>query len=205
MTFPVELTSVLSGASIGQLRSWRRPPNPLLIPEVALRPRALYSFRDILALRTVVYLRKEVPLQRIRKAYNSLQAFDLTEHPSRYRLTTDGNSVFLVENGSATDLVKNPGQQVLAEVGDIFKPFGNLQGVQVVDFLHPRPRLSVRASRMGGWPTIEGTRVPYDTIADLVAGGDVPPAEVGRYFPTVNPADVPDAVSFADQVKAAAR
>lgn len=203
MSFPVELTSVLSGASKGQLSSWRKPTRPLLVPEIATRPKVLYSFRDVLALRTLVYLRKEVPLQRIRKAFDSLHAWDLTDHPSRYRLTTDGETIFLVDEDGATDLVWSPGQKVLAEIGDVFKPFNNRQGNAVVDFLNPRPRLSVRATRMGGWPTVAGTRVPYDTVANLVAGGDISYSEVSRHFPTVAPEDVPDAVSFDDQVRAA--
>ncbi|MFC9555537.1 DUF433 domain-containing protein [Rhodococcus sp. NPDC056960] len=200
MSFPVELTSILTGASMRQLSDWRKPPNPLVAPEVALRPRVLYSFRDVVALRTLVKLRAEVPLQRIRRAFQSLQKMDLTDHPSRYTLVTDGSSVFLVEGNEATDLVVAPGQRVIASLDDVFKPFTNWKGEGVVDFLHPRPRLEVRETRMGGWPTIRGTRVPYDTVANLVRGGDIPADAVGEYFPTVAPVDVGDAVSFDEQV-----
>ncbi|RJO77593.1 DUF433 domain-containing protein [Nocardia panacis] len=200
MTFPADLTSALTGATLSQLSRWRRGDSPLLVPELGVRPQAQYSFRDLMALRTVVKLRSEVSLQRIRKAFASLQGMDLTEHPSRYTLTTDGVTVFLIEADGATDLVRRPGQRVLATLNDVFAPFTNFRGENVVDFLHPRPRLAVREGRAGGWPTIRDTRVPYDTIARLVANGDVPASAVGDYYPTVQPADVPDAVDFDRQV-----
>lgn len=148
-------------------------------------------------------LRTKVPLQRIRKAFKSLQDLDLTEHPSRYTLTSDGVSVFLVEGNEATDLVLAPGQKVLATLDDVFKPFNNRQGRLVVDFLNPRPRLEVREGRMGGWPTIKGTRVPYNTVANLVAGGDIPADAVSEYYPTVDVRDVRDAVKFDEMVRSA--
>jgi len=200
MSFPADLTSVLTGATMHQLAQWRRGDPPLLTPEHGNRPEVLYSFRDVVALRTIVKLRSQVPLQRIRKAFASLQDLDLTDHPSRYTLFTDGDSVFLVEGEEATDLVKKPGQRVLVTLDDVFRPFLNFRDEEVVDFIHPRPRLEVRETRLGGWPTIIGTRVPYDTVANLVATGDVPADAVSEYFPTVDPGDVDDAVDFGKQV-----
>jgi len=65
------LAAVLSGASEGQLRYWRQSHGdvpPLLTPEHGTRPRALYSYRDVLVARMFAYLRAEVSLQMIRKA-----------------------------------------------------------------------------------------------------------------------------------------
>src|SRR5687767_7712410 len=104
MAFPSALTSILTGASPGQLAKWRQPP-AFFAPEIQTSPRALYSFQDLVALRTFVHIRKKVPLQRIRKALVGLRELDLTEHPSRYQFTTDGETVFLVEDGVAFDLV----------------------------------------------------------------------------------------------------
>ncbi|MDJ0107717.1 DUF433 domain-containing protein [Rhodococcus erythropolis] len=205
LSFPVNLVCTLTGATSGQLAAWRKGPSPLLAPEVAGKPRALYSFRDVVALRTVASLRKEIPLQRIRRAFQSLQDMDLTDHPSRYTLTTDGTSVFLVEGEAVTDLVKSPRQQILVSLEDVFKPFINWKGEKVVDFLNPRPHLEVRETRMGGWPTIRGTRVAYGTIANLVKGGEVSAEYVSEYFPTVSPMDVADAVDFDRQVESVGR
>lgn len=53
MAYPTKMAAALSGATVGQLRGWRqdRGHGPFLAPELQTRPRALYSFRDVLALR----------------------------------------------------------------------------------------------------------------------------------------------------------
>ncbi|MEG9248048.1 DUF433 domain-containing protein [Arthrobacter sp. Soc17.1.1.1] len=199
MAFPVDLTATLSGASVSQLSNWRR--TRLLIPEHASAPRALYSFRDVMALRTVVSLRRDISLQKIRRAFSSLSELSLTDHPSKYSLVTDGSSVYLVEEDEALDLVLRPGQRVVAGLTDIFEPFTNMQGRQVVDFLRPRPHLEVRERRIGGWPTIAGTRVPYDTVSMMVKDGSILPSEVPYYYPSVRAEDVADAVDFDAEVR----
>lgn len=198
MSFPVEVTSVLTGASPSQLAYWRR--TSLLTPEVERRPAALYSFRDLIALRTFVRLREATSLQSIRRALSELDRMDLTEHPAHYQLVSHGNSIVLVEDDRQVDLVAQPGQEVLANLANIFAPFTNRQGRVVVDFRRPRRHLEVREHRMGGWPTIGGTRIPYETIAELAADGSVDPDDVRHYYPTVNAAAVEDAVSFAQEV-----
>lgn len=201
MAFPAELASVLSGASMSQLSHWRSAP-PLLAPEVASKPRALYSFRDIVALRTFVRLRRELPLQRIRTALGTLQDYDLTEHPSSYQLVTDSKTIFLVDGGSeVVDLVKRRGQTVLLSMADVFAPFTNLQGQDVVDFRNPRQHIEVRERRMGGWPTIAGTRVRYDTVALLLDDGSIDAEDAHYYYPSVTPQAALDAADFDSSVR----
>lgn len=203
MSFPVEVTSVLTGATLSQLAHWRK--TSLLEPEVSRRPRALYSFRDLVALRTVVRLRQDTSLQAVRKALAQLERMDLTDHPSRYQLVTQGRSIVLIDADRQIDLVASPGQEVVASLGDVFAPFRTTRGRDVVDFLRPRRSLEVREHRMGGWPTIVGSRIPYDTIAELVADGSVQPGEVSHFYPHIGPRQVRDAVSFAEEVRAVRR
>ncbi|MGW7195559.1 DUF433 domain-containing protein [Streptomyces chryseus] len=191
MSFPVDLTAVLSGASVSQLHSWRR--TELLQPEEQANP-VRYSFRDVVALRTFVYLRSQLPLQRIRKAMDQLRRMDLTDHPASYVLRTEGDSVWLIQDEHSIDLVRRPGQEGLWSLVDVFAPFENMQGREVADLRRPRPHLEVKEQRLGGWPTIQGTRVPFDAVAKLVAGG-VPPRDVARFYPTVG---LPGATDAAD-------
>ncbi|MFE5853526.1 DUF433 domain-containing protein [Streptomyces sp. NPDC056500] len=196
MSFPVDLTAVLSGASVSQLHSWRR--TSLLEPEAQANP-VRYSFRDVVALRTFVYLRSQLPLQRIRKAMEQLKRWDLTDHPAAYVLRTEGDSVFLVQEERAIDLVRRPGQEGIWSLVDVFAPFENMQGRAVADLRNPRPSLEVKEQRLGGWPTIQGTRVPYDAVAKLVTGG-VPAKDVSRFYPTVGVAGASDAADFHQEV-----
>jgi uncharacterized protein (DUF433 family)/DNA-binding transcriptional MerR regulator len=194
---------VLTGASVRQLRHWNR--TRLLVPEVATGSRLRYSFRDVVALRTVVRLRAETSLQRIRRAFTTMPDLDFTEHPSRYRFGTDGHTIALAdEDGHLVDLLASPGQYEIISLADIFQPFQNRRGETVVDFLHPRDRLEVRAGRMGGWPTIADTRIPYDTIAELVSGEDVTVDDVDYYYPGVDAQAARDAVDFHAAVRGVA-
>jgi uncharacterized protein (DUF433 family) len=164
----------------------------------------LYSFRDLVALRTFARLRSEVSLQRVRKALATLDMLELTEHPSKYQLVAHGESIALVDKDAAIDLVVAPTTEVMVEMVDVFREFMNRSDLTVVDFKHPRPELEVNLGRLGGWPTIRGTRVPYDAVVNLVADGDVTPEEVSEYYPSVSASAVADAVAFADLIKESA-
>lgn len=197
MAFPVAETSVLSGASVSQLHNWRR--TGLLVPEVDSSGRPLlYSFRDILALRSVVKLRGQNSLQKIRRAFSNMPDQDLTEHPAAYTLVDTGHSILVrKQDGEAVDVLTHPGQKVLATLSDIMAPFETERGAKVVDLRHPRQHLEVREQRLGGWPTIEGTRVPFDIVAQLLADGSITPEEVPEFYPSVSAAAAFDALDFA--------
>jgi uncharacterized protein (DUF433 family)/DNA-binding transcriptional MerR regulator len=203
--FPVPLTATMTGVTKSQLAHWRREP-AILAPEHGTRPRALYSFRDLVALRTFARLRSEVSLQKVRKALATLDMLELTEHPSKYTLLVHGDSIawYDKENDAAIDLVAAPTTGVIVEMVDVFSKFIGRGDVEVVDFKHPKPRLEVNLGRLGGWPTIKGTRVPYDAVVDLVADGDVTYEEVAEYYPSVSANAVADAVAFAQLIEKAA-
>ncbi len=202
--FPTDLTSTLTGASVRQLRHWNS--TGLLVPEVQASRRLLYSFRDVVALRIVVRLRSEAAsLQKVRRAFANMPALDFTEHPSKYRFGTNSKTIVIADDdGNTTDLVQNPGQYQMHSLAEIFKPFRTNRGETVVDFLRPRKRLEIRAGRMGGWPTIAATRIPYDTIANLLAGGDITPEQVGYYYPEVDAEAARDALDFHSYVRSRA-
>lgn len=203
MAFDKALASYLTGATESQLTTWAR--NGLLVPEIRDGRRRLYSFRDLLALRTMAKLRSKVSLQKIRRAFDTMSELELTDHPSHYELVAHEDSIRLVERSSAighvvTDLVRNRTQTVLVSLDDVMAPFRNFRGDQVVDFRRPRPHLEVREGRMGGIPTAEGTRVTFDSIARLLEGGDIAPERVADFYPTVTLEGALDAVDFARHV-----
>ncbi|MCL2422874.1 MAG: DUF433 domain-containing protein [Micrococcales bacterium] len=202
MAFPRPLASVLTGATLSQLRTWAE--KGLVVPEINPKRPPLYSFRDLVALRAMVALRATTSLQRISKAFANLDVFDLTEHPATYRFGTDGSTVWvgLPGDDQAMDLVRQPGQFTLMGFDDIARAFQNFRDDEVVDFYHPDTHVSVRPQRLGGWPTITGTRVPYDTVANLVDGETVTPDDVADYYPDVSPEAAASAVAFDARVRA---
>jgi uncharacterized protein (DUF433 family) len=189
---------------MSQLRHWRRVgtrTGPLLSPELATAPRVLYSFRDVLALRTFVRLRQDASLQRIRDAIGNLRVIGEIDHFAAYQLFSDrAGNIQLITGDQAVSLGRNRGQlQLVAVIGEIIEPFAIRAGVLVPHLLHPRPGLSVDPETQGGTPVIAGTRVPYNAVAGLMRDG-VPAEQIADYYPSVTPDSAKDALDFARYV-----
>lgn len=205
MSYTPELAATLSGASVRQLAYWRSSRSseqPLLAP-AAYKPRArvAYSFQDVVALRTFVYLRsKAVSLQRVRKAVRQLRQRGEMEHLATYQLVAvGGDVVWRKSDEEAIDLTGQPGQQLIAEMVDILAAFIVGKNAQVVALYEPAPGVSVDPEVRGGYPVVAGTRVPFDLIASLVADG-VAPAGIAAFYPSVNAKGAEGARSLADLV-----
>jgi uncharacterized protein (DUF433 family)/DNA-binding transcriptional MerR regulator len=195
VAYPTYLAATLSGASLRQLQYWRT--QELLMPE--LRPagnRVLYSFQDVVALRTCVYLREQESLQLTRSAIGKLRDLGNRDHLSRYRLIADGKRIVLVEDEEVVDLTDHPGHLVATYMRDVYAPFDNMQGARVVDLLKPRRLITVDPGMHGGYPVIAGTRVQFDLVASLVDDG-VPPEEIDQFYPSVTTEAALDAAAFA--------
>jgi uncharacterized protein (DUF433 family) len=150
-------------------------------------------------LRTCVKLRNDTSLQRIRRALDTLRdGLREREHLSAYRLEGDGSTIYLVEPGQATDLVRQEANIVIHEMVDVLRPFYR-DGRHIPDLLQPREHVSVDPAVRGGIPVIEGTRVPYDEVAALLRDG-VPAERISDYYPNVTASAAMDAEDFADYV-----
>lgn len=199
MAYTTRMAAALSGATLSQLRHWRSPrTGPLLAPEIKSPPSPLYSFRDVLALRTFVRLRQDASLQRIRRAIGNLRDFGEREHVASYRLVSDNSgNIQAITDKDAFDLVKHPGQrQLLVAMGKVIEPFPVRAGVLVPDLFQPRPHVAIDPGIQGGVPVVAGTRVPYDVVAALIRDG-VAPEGIASYYPGVTPEAARDALDFA--------
>jgi uncharacterized protein (DUF433 family) len=209
MAFPVPVTSALTGATARQLGYWRRatPADPpLLVPHTKRGGRFIYSWADVVALRTVVYLRQEKSLPKIRRAVETLRALeaDQWEHLSQYVLVSTPLTIIVkTPTGQILDLEWKPGT-VLDEtlMADVMGPFQTRDGRDVPPLERPRPLLTVHADVLGGYPVVAESRVPFDVVATLADEGAAP-AEIVELYPSVDPLGVPDAQDFARQVAAA--
>lgn len=202
MAYPPYMAAALSGATLRQLGHWRRgtvSSGAVLIPEISARRPILYSFRDLVALRTCVFLRKDSSLQMVRKAIGNLRTMGELGHLSEYTLVSEGKSIFLVTNDAAIDLVKHPGQAIMAEMSDVLRPFVTRTDVEVPALFQPRAHIAVHPDVRSGHPVIAGTRVPYENVAGLVADG-VRPEEIRNYYPAVNAYAAKDALDFSKYV-----
>jgi uncharacterized protein (DUF433 family)/DNA-binding transcriptional MerR regulator len=204
VAYPPTMAAALSGATVPQLRHWRNAsaaPGPLLTPEISSESRIiLYSFRDLLALRTFVRLRQTASLQRIRRAVSSLRDFGQVEHLASYKLVSDtSGNIRLVTDAEDMELARSPGQLLIVEMAEIIEPFAvqGRPGVVIPDLFKPRAHLTVDPETQAGTPVIAGTRVPYDVVASLMRDDEVPADKIFEYYPAVTPEAARDALDFA--------
>jgi uncharacterized protein (DUF433 family) len=169
--------------------------------------RFLYSWADVVALRSIVYLRQEKSLPRIRRAVETLRRLEADEwtHLASYRLVSTPSTIIVqTPSGELLDLDQRPGtvlDEVLME--DVLAAFETEGGREVPALRTPRPRIAVDPQVLGGYPVVAGTRVPFDVVAGL-ADDDLEPAEIAAVYPSVDRESIADAVSFARQVAAVA-
>lgn len=197
--YTASLTAALGGVTQRQLAHWRNGRRPLLVPEANHGRSIRYSFRDLVAIRTMGALRTGFPLQRIRTAVAHLQRLDDVEHLSRYRLVGDGRTIVWAAGDELVDLLARPGQRVLITMHDVLDAFVGWTGATIVPLRRPKPGVSIDPLVLGGFPVVEDTRIPYDTIAGLADDG-LDTAAIRFFYPTVTRTGVEGAVAFDDYV-----
>jgi uncharacterized protein (DUF433 family)/DNA-binding transcriptional MerR regulator len=210
VAFPVPIASVLTGATIAQLAYWRKETASapaLLVPEGKRSGRYLYSWADVVALRSIVYLRSEKSLPRIRRAVDTLRQLEADEwtHLASYTLISTARTIVVrTPKGQLLDISAQPGT-VLEEIlmRDVLEPFETPAGRVVPALKRPRPHITVDPTVLGGYPVLAGTRVPFDTIAAL-ARDDLRPDEITAIYPSAGLDGIRDAMDFAEQVAAVA-
>lgn len=199
MPYPMKLTCALSGVTPSQLRRLHR--KGVIRPQTGDGGIALYSFNDILTLRVFAALRPHISAQKIDKAFAEFRRLtqdESAETLASHRFGTDGQTVYtdLPDDAAAMDLVRYPGQMTVFTFAQMTSEFRDWKGRVVPDLANPRAHLAVDEHRIGGWPTIRGTRIPYDTIAALASPGDLSGNDIRYYYPGVSDEAIADAVDF---------
>jgi uncharacterized protein (DUF433 family) len=129
-----------------------------------------YSFPDVVALRAFVYLRsRDVPLQRVRKAVQSLRDMGATEHLSSCQfVAVDRDVVWKISDDVAVDLTRRPGQQVIAGTRVPYDVVASLleDGVTAEEVAGFYPAVSATAARgaLAFARYVDGRKLPTATV-----------------------------------------
>ncbi len=103
MAYMIEMVARITGATIKQLIHWDLTGlvQPSVVPAHGKGSRRVYSFLDVLALRTAVTLRREgISLHKIRRCLKFLREHqpEVQQPLASLNLLTDGVSVFLLSH-----------------------------------------------------------------------------------------------------------
>lgn len=200
IAFTARTVSKLTGLSVRQLHHWDR--TSFFVPTHAdpkrRRPQSrIYSFEDVVGLRTIATLREQgvsfSELKKVRRFFTSHHNRDWAER----RFYVVGNRVFFSE-GEAVVAARPLGQVVEPRVLDI--------GAIERDMDRAVRNLAVRSeaqfgqvaedrSVMGGAPVIAGTRISTATI-DWLRRRGYSEEDILEDFPRLTPEDVRAAIEY---------
>lgn len=208
--YTADRAAALSGVPLSTVHSWAR--QGIVVPSVSPERVKVWSYSDLLALRTVYWLRQRktaeaglvVPastMPAVRRALHELRRLDLAfthdGHPTLY-VTPAGSIVLWPEGQPAREL---GGQTVLPGALDLIAPFATIERTRGVDLVRPARRVRIVPRKLGGAPHVEDTRIDTEGLAALERRGfDVP--RILKLYPDLGPAQVEDALTLERQLRA---
>lgn len=183
---------MLTGLSEDQVGSWRR--DGFYIPHY---PSGLYSFRDIVGLRTLAILRNDRNISRQKlKRFGEWLMERYDEPWSTLRFATDGDEVVLLEDDERMVSASPPGQGHLAPF-----PVDKVELAMRTRALETSRRaadelgeISRRRGVQGGRACVAGTRIPTSAIMEFHRAGYTA-AEIVAEYPGLTEGDVEAAIA----------
>jgi uncharacterized protein (DUF433 family) len=194
--YTAERTAALSGVPLSTLHYWAR--NEVLTPSISATRVKLWSYTDLMGLRTIYWLRQrkthaagwEIPasaMPSVRRALAALRDLDLelwTEDGGPSVRVDPGGQIFIVTQDAGPATVE--GAQVLdPNVFDLIAPF-RTHATRAPDLAKPRPNLRIVPGKLSGSPHIAHTRIETVAIASLADRG-FDSARIEKLYPSVRP------------------
>jgi uncharacterized protein (DUF433 family) len=205
--YPAERAAALSGVPKSTIYYWAR--NGHLVPSASRSP-LLWSYTDLLALRTLYWLRhpkrafdREVPptaMRKIRKALEELKRLDLDLFEAgrpAVAVTLKGE---IVLNVDALPLQRaDDGQYIDRDLVDLIGPFEGLEGLRGPDLAWPRPTIQILPRKISGAPHVAGTRLPTQSVFALARRGfDLD--RLAKIYPFVDREALSDGIDLEQQL-----
>lgn len=205
--YNAERAAALSGVPKSTVHYWARHGH--LEPSVATRPR-LWSFTDLLALRTIYWLRqtkkafdREVPatsMPKVQRALKRIQHLELDLFEDEHAIVAVTLSGEVVINTRSLPAHLVDGQYLQPEVVDILGPFEGWEGAKGPDLRRPRPTLRIVPQRISGAPHIDGTRLQTQAIYALKVRGFTV-EQMARLYPFASLDSLNESIALEQQLQ----
>jgi uncharacterized protein (DUF433 family) len=204
--YTAERAAALSGVPKSTIYYWARKGH--LTPSVDLKP-ILWSYTDLLALRTVYWLRRpkkafdlDVPatsMPKVRHALKQLRelALDLFDSGRPVIAVTLEGDVAI--NATALPLQTVDGQYLEPRLIDIIGPFDGLEGTRGPDLVRPRPTVRISPRKISGAPHIDGTRLPTQSVFALRQRG-FSIEQLGKVYPFATRESLQESIELEEQL-----
>ena len=202
--YTAERAAALSGVPKSTIHYWAR--HEILEPSVSPERTMLWSYRDLLALRVIYWLRRpkktrdelEIPsttMRVVRHALRELRHLDLGlfECGRPTILITRTGEIVLKAPAMAPQTLT--GQAILAEFIDLIAPFETVEGSRGPDLSAPRPRLRIVPGKLSGSPHVTDTRVETCALAALSLRG-FSSEKIEGLYPSIDRAAIVEALDL---------
>lgn len=216
--YVAERASALSGVPRSTVHYWAR--KEILVPSVSSERVKLWSYADLMGLRTIYWLRqpkrasdgRDVPrttMRAVKTALAALRELDLSlwSEEGAPRVAVDrGGRVWLRTELDTVQTVE--GQRPLdADWLDLIEPFSTWEGTQGPNLQSPKPHLRIVPGKLSGSPHIVKTRIETIAISALRDRG-LDHERIHRLYPIVQPVAIAEAIDLerelSENLKAAA-
>jgi uncharacterized protein (DUF433 family) len=207
--YTAERAAALSGVPRSTIHYWAR--EEILVPSISPTKVKLWSYTDLMGLRTIYWLRKrkvgtdgwDVPasaMTAVRKALRMLRDLDLelwTEDGGPSVRVDGAGHIFLVTPDAGPETLT--GQRPLdGDVFDLIAPFATPVS-RAPDLARPRPHLRIVPGKLSGSPHIAHTRIETLAIAALADRG-FDSQTIERLYPAVRPVAIVEAIDLEHQL-----
>jgi uncharacterized protein (DUF433 family) len=210
--YPADRAAALAGVPQSTMHYWAR--TGALVPSVSAEKVKLWSFADLMGLRTIAWLRRrkesaagyeirKTTMPAIRRALRALHKLDL----SLWAADT-GSTVFVDPNGDivirdSPGLVRPVGragalQTVALDFLDLMAPF-TAEDRAGPDLRRPRPRLRIIPGKLAGAPHIEKTRLETQAVHALALRG-IEPERIALLYPFTDLEAIREAIDLENQL-----
>jgi uncharacterized protein (DUF433 family) len=200
IAFTADTVAPLTGLSVRQLHRWDR--TGFFVPSFAdpnrRRPHSrVYSFADVVGLRTIARLRQQGVSFPDLKKVRTFFALDTNEDWANRRFYVVGNHVFFTHD-EAVLAAKPLGQRVDRNILDLGPILGEVkEAIRQLPSRSPDQIGEITTDRfiMGGAPILAGTRIPTATVAWFARNG-YGVDDIIREFPRLLPDDIQAALDW---------
>lgn len=207
--YTADRVAALSGVPRSTIHYWAR--NDILVPSVSPTKVKLWSYADLMGLRTIYWLRQrkvttdgwDVPastMPAVRRALDLLRRLDLglwTEDGAPAVAVDPGGEIFLLTDEDEVESVRGD-RPLHRDLLHLIEPFATRTTLGP-DLQSPRPNLRIVPGKLSGSPHIAHTRIETLTIASL-RGRGFDSGRVERLYPNVQPIALAEAVDLERQL-----
>ena len=210
--YPARRAAALSGVPLSTVHFWAR--EGILVPSVSARRVKLWSYPDLMGLRTIYWLRQsktapdgaEVPrtaMPAVRRALQQLAELNLSlwseGHGPSVAVDRGGSILVLAEEDLEASARQRHMPAIEGELLTVTLPFLTVEGSRGPDLNRPRPLLRIVPGKLGGAPHVAHTRVESEALAALASSG-LPVATVYALYPSLSHGAIDEALSLERQL-----